>query len=258
MKYCVSARQSANVLKKADEIKVKFEDIDAIINFIEEYPDKTVIYEIPNDKAIEEVQWHSLQVYADKINLKVALGNLKLINKCVEHNLKYYWAFPITSYYELKGLLDLDVCEIFLGIPLCFDLGTCSKYNIPIRVVANLAYDAYIPQSTGINGFYIRPEDLDVYEKYISSIEFVTDDLGKESTLLHVYKDNKQWPGNLNLLITNLKENVDNRAIPEEFGKTRVNCQQKCMRNNSCHFCESAFYFATEIRKEVIKHNKEK
>lgn len=195
--------------------------------------------------------------YADKINLKVSLGNLKLVNECIEHNLKYYWAFPITSYYELKGLVDLNVCEIFLGIPLCFDLETCSKYNIPIRVVANLAYDAYIPHSTGITGFYIRPEDLEVYEKYVSYIEFITNDLGKESTLLHIYKDNKQWPGNLNLLITNLNKNIDNRAIPEEFGEIRANCQQKCMRNNGCHFCESAFYFANEIRKESINRNKE-
>ena len=98
------------------------------------------------------------------------------------------------------------------------------KYNIPIRLCANLAYDAYIPRENGICGSWIRPEDIEVYSKWVDTIEFITDDLGKEATLLHVYKENKFWPGNLNLLITNLNYNIDNRGIPEEFGEIRTNC----------------------------------
>ena len=153
------------------------------------------------------------------------MGNIKLANECFLNHLDYYWAFPITTYYELEGIVNQGVCELLIAAPLAFDLERVSKENLPIRVVANLAYDSYIPRVDGIKGFYIRPEDVETYEKYISTIEFVTDDLNKEGTLLHVYKDNKTWPGNLNLLLTNLNFNIDNRSIPDDFGENRMNCQ---------------------------------
>jgi hypothetical protein len=80
--------------------------------------------------------------------------------------------------------------------------------------------------ATGIYGQWVRPEDVEVYEEYVSTLEFdnVLQDLKKESTLLHVYKDNVEWPGNLNLLFDNFGINVDNRAIPEDLGETRMNC----------------------------------
>lgn len=121
--------------------------------------------------------------------------------------------------------------------------------------MANLAYDAYIPRETGVNGFYIRPEDIKTYEQYVSSIEFITDELSKEATLLHVYTENKTWPGNLKLLITNLNSNVDNRGIPDDFGEARLNCQQKCVKNGSCHFCDTAMLFSNRIAKEAYERN---
>ena len=77
---------------------------------------------------------------------------------------------------------------------------------------------------TGIYGPYIRPEDVDFYEKYIDHIEFITKSLEKELTLIKVYKEDKQWPGNLNLLLDNLGENVDNRGFDARFAKNRTTC----------------------------------
>lgn len=256
MKYCVSARQPNSILKKADEIKVAFQDINGIENFIEDELNKTVIYEIPFNKREDEIEWLKLYSYAEKIDLKLALGNLKLVDKCKEYGLKYYWGFPISTYYELEGVLQLGVCELFLGVPLTFDLENCKKYNLPIRVVANVAYDNYITRKNGIQGFYIRPEDIKLYDEYIDCIEFITSELSKEATLLKIYKEDGFWPGNLNLLLVNLNFNIDNRVLPDEFGKIRINCQQKCMRNNRCHFCESAFNFADNIRKEALDRKK--
>ena len=46
MKYCVAGRQPYSVLKKADEVKVQYRDIDRILDFIEKIPDKIVILEV--------------------------------------------------------------------------------------------------------------------------------------------------------------------------------------------------------------------
>lgn len=226
------------------------------MNFIEDYPDKEYIYEIPSNTPAENVQWKKLQSYADKVKIKLAIGNIKLNEECKKYGLQYYWGFPITTYYELQGIIDMGVCELFLGVPLTFDLEKCKSYNLPIRVIINQAYDPYIPRENGIQGFFIRPEDIEIYENYIDSVEFITSDNSKEATLLKIYKEDKSWPGNLNLLISNLQKNIDNRAIPDDFAKNRINCQQKCIRNQNCHLCSNMFLFAKEVRKEAIDRKK--
>ena len=122
--------------------------------------------------------------------------------------------------------------------------------GVYIRLVANIAYDAYIPREDGICGQWIRPEDVKYYEPYVNALEFNGVDLAAERTLLHVYKDNQNWPGNLNLLLKNLNYNIDNRALPDEIGPIRIRCGQRCMRNGACHYCHSAFKFADALRKK--------
>ena len=258
MKYCVSGRQPLSTLRQADEIMMKFEDIERIIDYIKDFPDKTIIYRVPKNTI--SVDWKLLETYATQVTLIVALEDLRLIPKCVEHNLKYYWAYPITSYYELRGILALNPYYILLGAPLVFDLEHVHNMsNALIRIVPNVAYDSYIPRADGICGQWVRPEDLKYYAPYVNSIEFVADDLAKERTLLQIYKDNGEWPGNLNLLITNLKVDVDNRAIPDEFGQVRVRCGQRCMSHGTCHYCQNAIRFADQLRKKhyEMQANKE-
>ena len=108
---------------------------------------------------------------------------------------------------------------------------------------ASFINDNYI-NDNGIKGMYIRPEDIEWYDQYIDTLVFYSENLKREETLLKIYKEDKQWPGNLKKLIFNLKENVDNRGLPEEFGRVRSNCRQKCMRNGTCRFCEKAFLFS--------------
>ena len=237
---------------------MKFEDIDRIIDYIKEFPDKTIIYEIPKDTI--NVDWKLLETYATQVTLIIALHDLRLIPKCAEYNLKYYWAYPITSYYELQGILALNPYYIFLGAPLTFNLEHIHNMTgAYIRMCPNMAYDAYIPRADGICGQWVRPEDVKTYEPYVNTFEFITDNLEKERTLLKIYKDDGEWPGNLNILITNLKINVDNRAIPDEFGSIRVRCGQRCMQYGTCHYCQNAIHFAERVREKyyAMHHEKE-
>lgn len=110
--------------------------------------------------------------------------------------------------------------------------------------MANFAYDDFLPRKNGIKGTYIRPEDIQYYEEYVDTLEFYSEFNKQEETLFKIYKNDKKWPGNLKLIIANLKSDVDNRGLPEEFGKIRVQCRQNCMRNGACNFCETAFIFS--------------
>ena len=255
MKYCVSGRHQYPTLRKADEIKVRYEDRNRIMDFVEEIPDKTILLVMPNFEPDYDT-WH---MYDEKFEggFYIGLFELPYAQELNEAGIKWYWPFPITSYYELREILALGPSQIVVGAPLSFELSTVKSIakNIPIRMSCNCARPNHLigrPGATGIYGQWIRPEDVEVYEEYISTLEFdnVLHDLKKESTLLHIYKDNEEWPGNLNLLFDNFGLNVDNRAIPEELGEARMNCGQRCMKTGACHLCETAFKFAENIRQE--------
>ena len=72
----------------------------------------------------------------------------------------------------------------------------------------------------------------------------------KESTLYHVYAEQKTWPGNLNLIIDELNCDFDNRLIYDEdnFAIRRMNCQQKCKSFGSCHYCVEQFQFPKTLK----------
>lgn len=134
----------------------------------------------------------------------------------------------------------------------------CGPTGPSIRLCPNLAYDAYIPRENGIYGTWIRPEDVEYYEQYVAVLEFATEELKREATLLRVYKEEKTWPGNLNLFLTNLGYNIDNRSIDEELGQRRMNCGQRCMSGGACRLCETCFKLGNSIRDLHYKKLKEK
>lgn len=263
MRFCVSGRQPYSVLKRADEIKVAYNDKDRIMDFIEKLPDKVIILEVSN----EDADWTTWQMYSEKFReFHIALHNLSRWKEFADHNIKWYWPYPITSYYELGMIMNLDPSYIMLGPPLTFDLDTVfnlryydgSTDQVPVRMVPNNAKPSYLPThktDTGIYGQWVRPEDVPIYSTRVDCFEFDAFDLKQEEALLHVYKENGEWPGNLSLLIQNLNFDVDNRAIPEELGERRMTCGQRCWANSSCHLCHSALKFADQLRKEKLRRD---
>jgi hypothetical protein len=232
VKYCLSARQASSILSKTDEIKVDWKDRGVIIDYIKNYSDKIIILNIPKD--VEEMDWNLFITYSETFKeFYLCFSHLKeeWIEVCKEFNIKFYWSYPVTSYFELDGLKKMGVSQMLIGMPLSFDLQKVKNItdNISLRLVANYSYEEYIPRINGIKGQYIRPEDIPIYGEYIDTIEFRTygdDWITKEATLYHVYAENKNWPGNLNLLITNLNYDIDNKLLntTPNFAEKRIKC----------------------------------
>ena len=203
-------------------------------------------------------------MYSEKFQeFYVALHDLRRWNEFAEQGIKWLWPYPITSYYELHSILALRPAYVMLGAPLSFDLDRVRKLTDPlgvkVRMSVNQARPSYLPvvpdELSGVCGQWVRPEDVAAYEPYVDCFDFIDVDLKQEEVLLHVYKDNGNWPGNLNLLIKNLDFNVDNRAIVEDFGIFRSHCGQKCFSGHPCRLCLRELEFAKQVRKEKIRRN---
>ena len=230
MYFCVGGRQPYSVIERADEVKVAYEDREILLDFVEKIPNKKVILEVPG----EDFEWNLWHMYDEKFeNFCVALYMLNKYDDFNKEGIKWYWPYPITSYYELQEVLTLKPAYVNLGPPLCFDLPNVQKIcgDVKLRMVCNCARPDYLPDVLKLPQFFgqwVRPEDVPAYEPYVDTFEFKTDDLKKEETLLRIYSEDKNWPGNLNLLLDNLNYHVDNRGIPEDFGENRTKCRQRC------------------------------
>ena len=252
MKYCLSARQTDSILKKADEIKIELRDFRAIPDYIEKFPDKTLILEMENDLP-EKFSWDFIESCSKKaFDFYCAASNKNQMIECNLRNIKFYYKYSVTSFYELEGLKEMGVSQVLIGIPLIFDLKSVSRYGLNLRAIPNIAYEPYVTHQNGICGQWIRPEDTDKYGEYISTFEFYAPKmLDKEATLYHIYAENKMWPGNLNLLIDFLDIDFNNQALfdEENFAERRMTCKQRCMSNKSCHYCVDQIKFVDTIFK---------
>lgn len=265
----LSSRQPLTILKNAEEIRVNYNDIERLRDFVsEDWTSKAeiVIY-LPNDQIID---WENINSYKDVLNITIATEDSKQIpNIKQEKGYKVFWAYPVSSFWELHSVLSLGVDQILLDGPLYFSLpkvkSICGS-EVELRLVVNKCFNNNLPQENGICGTYVRPEDISEYSKFITHFEFDSDNsIKKELTLYKIYTEDELWPGNLNILLTNLNVDVDNRGfdlLPLEdyddekiFAHRRLSCGQACQGISSCNFCPSMFNLINSLQKYAFDKN---
>ena len=261
MKYCLRSNQRFNYLQKADEIKVPYDDRASIFKLIERYPGKTIILEIPNRIDITDIDWTEMN--NNKIltqdNFICCVSSYEMGIECGNQDIKFYYGYPINSFYELQAAANLGVCYVRLAPPLLMSLDKVKKFNIPVRAVPNVAYQQYLPFGDGVCGGWIRPEDTKLYEEYIDVYEFEDCDINKEQALYRIYAEKQAWPGQMGMLFTNFNYGtVLNRMVPSDLAEKRIKCGQRCQTNNGCHLCYRALDLANpEIFKSLKYENNE-
>ena len=255
----ISCRHPISELKKASEIRVDYNDIAILSHLITEdwICEADIIIYIPTNQVID---WEKIGLYKDSLNITIAAMDTNLIPEAQEQGFPSFWAYPITSFWELRSLLGLNVSQVCIDAPLYFSLPKVKQVcgEVEIRLCANRCMNVHLPHEDGICGPYIRPEDVDEYAQYVDHIEFETNTLSQELTLINIYQNKKVWPGNLNILLNNLHANVDNRGLDhlfnnkdddKYFARRRIICGQVCQENpKRCHFCHNAFRLVNNIR----------
>lgn len=195
---------------------------------IKQYPDKEYIVEL--DQIYDNATWNYISICNEKLNgnLYVKLYNLKGVPTCKEKGLKFFYAYPVSSFYELRGLKDLGVSYVYTTAPIFFDMDTVKSVGIPVRLVPNICYDSYIPHENGVCGQWVRPEDQEVYEKAgCEVIEFINDldSKEKEEALYRIYAERKEWPGEMDNIFINFNYPALNRMVPPDLALVRLNCK---------------------------------
>lgn len=238
MKVCLSSRQSAEYLKLADEIKVEYRDRNSIPDLIERYPEATIILQV---RETVDLPWKDFNTYniLSKKKFILCLASMENMLEAKKHDIKFYYGFSVYDYESLQVLKDIGVCYIKVEGSLFFDMTYIKRFDIPVRIIPNTSFDDGWPRDNGVAGTWVRPEDLAHYDEFMGGIavEFEDCNVKKEQALYRVYIKDKKWPGQLGLVVSDLNYIGSNLLIPNDFWERRINCRQRCKRDNSCHYC---------------------
>lgn len=256
MKYSLHLRTSSvNYLKKADEIMVEYRDRRAIPDYVKKYPNACIALEVTPD-----TQWDFNEIkdyfILSKKNFVLCVPNINdpRIPQLVEEDIPFFWGYTVNTFWELQALIAGGASQVRIGAPLFFQCDKLKSFNITKRICANIAHEGYLPFSNGIVGSWIRPEDVEAYEDTFDIIEFADCKEHKEEALYRIYAEQKQWPGRVDMIISNITTDAYNRMILPEFAEHRKNCEQRCMSNGACRICYRTLNLANP---ELVKEYKE-
>jgi len=239
--------------------------MDKLLDIVEKYPDKDIVMDLPEGVALD---WRNVASCAAQLkNGELYIRMHKLVTilnvaKAKEYNLKFFYSEPVKTFYDMYALKKLGVSYVYVDAPLFFQMDEVKKVGIPLRLVPNRCYVAgTIPKADGLHGCWVRPEKLDLYEKYADIVEFHNISEKQELALYKVYIEDKAWPGSMNMIFHGFNLNMDNRLVYEGLDEARLNCGQKCETTKPyCHLCDKVKLFETvgrEWANEEIKKQEE-
>lgn len=176
-----------------------------------------------------------------------------------QHNLPHYYNQFINTWEVFQGFLNLSVTDIIITGDLAFNVKIASEKakekNKALRCFCNIAQFEW-KDTPSLKTFFIRPEDIQLYENYIDTIEFETNNVSVSNlnTLYEIYTKDKKWFGKLNELIIGFQGDADSRFIIPRFGEKRLDCGRRCLQGTYpvCQICDRIIQLGKTLKDNDI------
>lgn len=243
MKYCIRFIKNFKYLDEIDELKIfiKKETKTSPLPFMAQYSQKRIIMEIEKmnedlfktlaEARVDHPEWNFVACIHE--------ADEQWIPRLKESNIPFFFQTCVGNWDVLQGLLSFGVTDMYIVEALGFELDKVSSVlkasNVQVRVFPNVAQSGH-PAYHSLYSFFIRPEDVPVYEEYVDVFEFYGPE-NKQDIFYNIYAKDKKWYGNLNEMIVGFEEDLDSRFIIPIFGAKRVKCGKKCFKGSACKIC---------------------
>ena len=174
----------------------------------------------------------------------------------IQKGLPHYYFILANKWDILNGLLETSVTDIYVTEDLCFSMDIIRQKsevkNKRIRTFCDVCQTSW-PQSNSLRTFFIRPEDINLYNKYIDVVEFFDAEHNKDSLniLYDLYNNGKRWAGPLKEIIKGFRDDTDSYYLIPYFGEKRLNCNKRC-NTSSCSFCVQLSSLAKTLKQRQI------
>lgn len=247
MKYCINYTPGSDFryLNEIDEIIIKYNRKDTTLPaFLEEHSSQTVIIKADADIFSDTDDFNRITALYNKYpNIMLYFQyNTEIAAKVADAEIPFYFDKIVDSWDEFHEFLKWKPVYIHVTRSLCFSIDKVAeiahKSEVRVRCFPNLAQASFDTLNPMLN-FFIRPEDVPIYEPYIDVLELAGTD-PQLSAYYEIYQKQK-WNGNLDEIIIGLSYSLDapvnNRNILPLFGKMRIKCGKACLQGGRCQIC---------------------
>lgn len=271
MKYCFNYNRCSESLSLLDEVNVKFdpEDLDIIFDYMLEHTHQRINAKIVNERDIYTYNLlEKFEIFRDDnptIDFAIILPKYdsNLAGICRQKELKFYFDVVVRDWETFNTFIQVGVSDIFLVEQMMFEIKDAStaahKAGVRVRTFPNIAQRRY-EETASIKCFFIRPEDVDLYEGLVDVMDIYTVDEINQDVVLEIYQHDKIWWGPLREIIVGLDNDIDGRYIIPRFGDRRLNCNRKCFKGYNCDVCHTVEQLGKNLQKAglLIQYDKEK
>lgn len=253
MKTCVTYHMDFKYFDEVDEIRIKFDKMIQIANlrnFLERFKDKTIIIDIDDLDFTEYNDFLDSMIDMEFKNYIIAYPNIFDLDE-TEAALPHFFDVIIDSWDVVNALCEKAYPPkyILIGNELGFELDKVAKVvhkaGIEIRCIPDRGQSRW-SEMPSLKKFFIRPEDLEYYEKYVDAIEFVFDS-SIPNVHYEIWMHSKKWYLDINDIIYDYNENTPNAQIIPEFGMVRRSCGKRCIKGDSCTLCDKMVEIAEKM-----------
>lgn len=235
----------SNNKDNAEEIRCPYNQLGLIFDYIKAHKDKRYniiigedINEIQIKKLIEQVEF----VKAIAEDYTIECGSLVALKTLINRGYNAYLRFPISDWETFNDLIELGVSDIYIDGPLCFNSALLKLIDkVKLRVSPTVSANSSLCGRRA-NSFFMRPEDLSLYEGIIDIVDFQEKNVEREEVLIDIYKRGT-FMYTIDSLIKGLPQ-VSNTLFMRDFAETRINCKQKCKEPGhlrKCNYCDRYF-----------------
>lgn len=266
MKYCIDFQgKDLDYFEEVNEINIDVlkTKLDDLKEYCELHKDQRINLCINNlDDAINEKKvfiCFDFQKDNPEYNVKIRLSKWdttyvaefkKMYPEC-----KIYFNVYINNWDMLYEYLDYGVTDVFITEQLGFEVDKVAEIahskNVQVRAFPNVAQSQY-EKLDDICKFWIRPEDIELYEDYIDVLEFFGEE-NKQKVYYEIYAIDGKWMGDLKEIIIGLKDSLDSTCLVPRFGIKRVHCGRKCMKGDGCRMCHHTIELAQSLGKTDLR-----
>jgi len=186
MKYCINYSNKSHILDKVDEIIIRYDEkklLELFTQFIPAHQEQRIIVRLLGDN-IEEINTKLKKVISIhdehkdlKFDILLNFYDNAFMEQLNNTDINYFFGNWVQDWESFIGLVNKKVSDIYITGSLGFELDKVAaiahKNNVKIRVFPNYATSNW-NEIDSIYKFFIRPEDIGLYEQYVDICEFLS------------------------------------------------------------------------------------
>lgn len=250
MKFAVHYSQFSNYkAAKPDEIIINYlKNEGAVKRFCAENPDARIIVRVDSpDVNFIKLKAEISECKKNHVN-NFAISAPSYLFYYIEDFFDFMKTLEVDFFFNdwfndwsnLYGAIQCGVSDVYITGDLAFDIKTVAEIAKPakVRVIPNMVQGNTFANIPILKTFFIRPDDIKLYEEYVDVIELAVLTPHNIDETLDIYRKGK-WFGDLRELILNFNESLDCRYVVDQFGKTRLSCGHRCLKGKKCRMCDT-------------------